>query len=489
MAFNGSGSFSIDTAGNPVVTQTAISSTVFNTTMQEVASGLSTAICKDGQTTVTQNIPMANHKFTGMLDGSARADSATIGNVVDGTGVYVGAVGGTADAIALTPNPAITAYVAGQTFRFIAAGANTTNVTVAVSGLAVKAITKNGTTALVAGDIPASSMVEITYDGTRFILGTVGAASFVATANHGTITLDASVTVSDARTNTVDVPVTITSTTSDTPAAGIGVGILLRAESADENPSSFGQIEAVAADVGAGTEDTYFQLLTRVAGAALAATYRFIATAANKAILTHANSADRTYTLPDATGTIPTVADQAAATAMTSTTTALSPNVNKIINTAVTATTSGTSVDSPAFPAGVRRIIGQLSGVSSNGTSDYIIQLIDAGGVEATGYIGTVVGVAGGPSIGIGTPTTYFGLANSVVAAGVYDGQFILELMDSATFKWSYSSQLGATSTTATHFLATGTKALSAELTQVRLTTAGGVNTFDAGSIVWAYER
>lgn len=190
MAYNGSGAFTVDTAGNPVVTQTSISSTVFNSTMQEMATGLSTAICKDGQTTITQNLPMANHKFTGMLDGSARADSATIGNVVDGTGVYSAVVGGTADVITLTPSPATTAYVAGQTFRFIAGGANTTNVTVAVSGLAAKAITKNGTTALVAGDIPSGAMVTITYDGTRFILGTVGAATVPASipTTYGVIT-------------------------------------------------------------------------------------------------------------------------------------------------------------------------------------------------------------------------------------------------------------------------------------------------------------
>jgi hypothetical protein len=333
-------------------------------------------------------------------------------------------------------------------------------------------------------DAPTDTSLTTAY--TQTLLDDADAETARSTLGLGSIAGTAS---SDSRTNSVAVGATVTVQTSGTPAAGIGTGILLRAESGDEAPSNFGQIEAAASDVGAGTEDTYFQFLTRVAGAALTATYRFIATAANKAIFTHANSADRTYTFPDATGTIPTLADQAAATAMTSTTTALSPNVNKIINTAVTATTSGTFVDSPTFPAGVRRIIGQLSGVSSNGTSDFAIQIGDAGGIEATGYLGDAASVASGPSVGIGTPTTYLGLANGVAAAGVYQGHFILELMDAATFTWSYSSQLGATSTTATHYVATGVKSLSAELTSVRLTTAGGANTFDAGSIAWSYER
>jgi hypothetical protein len=63
-------------------------------------------------------------------------------------------------------------------------------------------------------------------------------------------------------------------------------------------------VEFAATDIATGSEDTYLQVLTRVAGAALAATYRFAATAANKAIFTHANAADRTYTLPDASTTV-----------------------------------------------------------------------------------------------------------------------------------------------------------------------------------------
>lgn len=110
---------------------------------------------------------------------------------------------------------------------------------------------------------------------------------------------DVAVLASDGRTNTVDAPFTVQSMTTNTPAAGIGVGILYRAESADEAPSNFGQTEFAASDVTAGSEDTYFQILLRVAGAALTAVYRFVSTTAFRAIFTHANTADRTYTLID----------------------------------------------------------------------------------------------------------------------------------------------------------------------------------------------
>ena len=117
-------------------------------------------------------------------------------------------------------------------------------------------------------------------------------------ADHTIADIDASVT--DARTNTVNRPITGTAQTTGTPAASIGVGILLRAESADEAPSNFGALDCVASDVGAGTEDTYWEMLIRVAGAAIAAAYRWGATTAFRAIFTHANSADRTYTLANA---------------------------------------------------------------------------------------------------------------------------------------------------------------------------------------------
>jgi hypothetical protein len=113
---------------------------------------------------------MATYKFTGLGAGSARTDSVNLGNIQDGTGVYVGTVGGTANAITLTPSPAITAYATGQEFEFLAATANTSSVTVAVSGLTTKAITKMGSTALVGGEIKSGALIKIRYDGTQFVM-------------------------------------------------------------------------------------------------------------------------------------------------------------------------------------------------------------------------------------------------------------------------------------------------------------------------------
>lgn len=75
MAYNGAGTFNLYNPGNPVVTGTTISSSWANSTLSDLATGLSTVICKDGQTTLTANIPMANFKLTGLGAGTAAGNS------------------------------------------------------------------------------------------------------------------------------------------------------------------------------------------------------------------------------------------------------------------------------------------------------------------------------------------------------------------------------------------------------------------------------
>lgn len=157
--------------------------------MSDIASALTASVAKDGQTTMTANLPMGGFKLTNLAAGSASTDSVRLGQLQGETGVYVSTVGGTADAITLTPSPAITGYAAGQRFSFISSGANTTAVTVAVSGLSAQAVTKNGSTALVAGDIPSGALVVFHYDGTRFqLIG--GVPNAVLTSGSQTVAGD-----------------------------------------------------------------------------------------------------------------------------------------------------------------------------------------------------------------------------------------------------------------------------------------------------------
>ena len=75
MSYNGSGTFSINSAGQPTVAATLITATAHNALTADLATGLSTAITKDGQTTITANLPMGGFKHTGLGAGSAAGNS------------------------------------------------------------------------------------------------------------------------------------------------------------------------------------------------------------------------------------------------------------------------------------------------------------------------------------------------------------------------------------------------------------------------------
>jgi hypothetical protein len=182
MSYNGSGTFNVYTPGNPVVTGTTISSTWANNTLSDLATGLSTAITKDGQTTVTANIPFAGYKLTGVGAATDRTDAATLANIQDGTGVYVATVGGTADAITLTPSPAIAAYAVGQRFVFVPGAANTGAATVNVSGLGAGALQKGGV-ALGAGAIANGSPIEVLVTAATPVFEIVGTGSYVGSGS------------------------------------------------------------------------------------------------------------------------------------------------------------------------------------------------------------------------------------------------------------------------------------------------------------------
>lgn len=166
MARNGSGVYSRPVAD--YVYDTIISETDVNTEMDQIATALTESIARDGQTTITANLPMATYRHTGVGNASARTDYAAAGQVQDGAFIWCGTAGGTADAITLTPSPAITAYATGMVLRWKAGtSANTGAMTIAVSGLTTKAAEINDT-ALGSGEHAANKYYEGLYDGTAF---------------------------------------------------------------------------------------------------------------------------------------------------------------------------------------------------------------------------------------------------------------------------------------------------------------------------------
>ena len=187
MSFNGSGTFLINSTGQPVVANTVISATVFNALTADLASGLTNCITKDGQSTPTANIPMGSNKITGLAVGTLASDAANLGQVQTTAAKLITSVSGV-DTVTGIMSPTLTAYAAGQLFYFVAAGANTGAVTLNIDGLGAKAVTRDGASALAAGDINSGEVVVVIYDGTRFQM--INAAnSFGNTTINGTLTV------------------------------------------------------------------------------------------------------------------------------------------------------------------------------------------------------------------------------------------------------------------------------------------------------------
>lgn len=155
-------------SGNPVTTGTAISSSVHNNTMSDIANGLTQSLSKDGQTTPVASLPMGGYRHTGVGDGTAADNYASVKQVQGALTTHLTGIAGTANAITGNATPSPSSYAAGQRFTFVAASANTGAVTLNVSGLGAVAVTRNGAVPLVAGEIQAGAITTVTYDGTRF---------------------------------------------------------------------------------------------------------------------------------------------------------------------------------------------------------------------------------------------------------------------------------------------------------------------------------
>lgn len=159
--------------------------------------------------------------------------------------------------------------------------------------------------------------------------------------------------------------------------------------------------------------------------------------------------------------------------------------VNPIsVLTAATAvnTTSGTAIDFTSIPSWVKRITLILNGVSTNAASGLLIQ-IGSGSISNTGYNSQYWNILGGN----GVTTNGFAIGTTAGAPNALSGIVTLNLIGSNT--WISASNLNFSNVTSTGFSGSGSSpALGGALDRVRLTTANGTDTFDAGSMNIFYE-
>jgi hypothetical protein len=173
------------------------------------------------------------------------------------------------------------------------------------------------------------------------------------------------------------------------------------------------------------------------------------------------------------------------ATTLTATSIAIGANsIRPLVLSTLQATTSGTSKDFTSIPSWVKKITISFSGVSTSGTSIPMIRLGDAGGFEDTGYLGSATNANGSSVTNF---TTGFNFAASHAAAAVMHGIATLALLDATSNTWTFSSNIGL-SDSVNLYQSAGSKSLSETLTQIRLTTVNGTDTFDGGSVNILYE-
>ncbi len=182
-------------------------------------------------------------------------------------------------------------------------------------------------------------------------------------------------------------------------------------------------------------------------------------------------------------------------TSSTSTTLAATPSAVKvaydlaaaagrIIQETAKASTSGTAVDFTGIPSWAKRITIVLNGVSTNGTAQPTIQLGTSGGVQSTGYSANTTSITTGANLT--TNYTNGWQLYSSLAANIISGTLTLVQQDPSTGTWVGTGLFSVNIPSVV--ITSGTKTLSGTLDRVRLTTANGTDTFDAGSVNILYE-
>jgi hypothetical protein len=227
MSYNGSGTFNINTTGQPVVAGTVISSSSFNSLTNDLATGLTTAITKDGQTTTTARITFAQGITSSLTTDSSSVSTGSIitaGGAGIAKNLYVGGIA------SFSAQPIFTSLTASSA---VATDASKGLVSVTNTGTGNNVLATSPTLVTPALGTPASGVMTnvtgINYDGfkNRIINGAMGIAqrgtSFTSGANNDdAYVLDRFYILSDGN-DAIDVTQTTTVPTGAKYSIGLDV--------------------------------------------------------------------------------------------------------------------------------------------------------------------------------------------------------------------------------------------------------------------------
>lgn len=144
-------------------------------------------------------------------------------------------------------------------------------------------------------------------------------------------------------------------------------------------------------------------------------------------------------------------------------------------------TATGTSVTFTGIPSWAKEITISFNGVSTNGTSQVIIQAGTSLGVESTGYLGNVA-TTNTTAIGNTALSSGFAISTTATATAANTAFGKLTLTQLSSSLYEGIGNIGFSNTAQISMVAGG-KALSGILDRIRITTVNGTDTFDAGSI------
>jgi hypothetical protein len=151
------------------------------------------------------------------------------------------------------------------------------------------------------------------------------------------------------------------------------------------------------------------------------------------------------------------------------------------------ASTSGTSIDFTSIPSWVKRITVMYSGVSTSGTSNFLVQ-IGAGSVTTSGYVSGGLAAQASASSAAGVTSTAGFIAVAGINGATQSQTGTVTLLNITGNTWIAASVTAESSDGNRTTVASGTLALGGTLDRVRITTVNGTDTFDAGSINILYE-
>lgn len=149
----------------------------------------------------------------------------------------------------------------------------------------------------------------------------------------------------------------------------------------------------------------------------------------------------------------------------------------------------GTNVTLVGIPSGVKRVTVMLNGVSTNtaGGAGGDIQIqIGAGSISTSGYNMQTAFISGSSALTV-SYSSGFVVANLTGAVFAYTGVITLTLVDTNT--WMASGNVGTGTSPDVLFMIAGVSPnIGGALDRVRITTAGGTVSFDAGTVNLLYE-